>query len=103
MAYKVELSGPAEVDLGRIADYLTHNLHNKKAAMDFLDEFECRLDDLESQPRMFPEMTETLFAQAGFRYFPVKNYLGIYRIIDADKAVIIVRILHCRQDHLRWL
>jgi len=103
MTYKVEMSGPAEDDLDKIIAYITNKLHNKKAAADFLDEFENRLDNLEDQPKMFPKMTEALFAERGYRYFLVGNYLGVYLVVDEDKMVSIIRVLHCRQDHLQWL
>ena len=103
MAYKVELSDPAEDDLDKIIAYIANKLHNKKAAADFLDEFESRLDSLKDQPKMSPKMTEALFAERGYRYFLTGNYLGIHRVIDEEKMVIVVRVLHCRQDYLRWL
>jgi len=103
MAYKVELSGPAEDDLDKIIAYIANKLHNKKAAADFLNEFESRFDGLKDQPKMFPKMTEALFAERGYRYFPVGNYLGIYRVADEDRMAIIIRVLHCRQDYLQWL
>ena len=103
MTYEVKMSGPAEDDLDKIVSYIANKLYNKKAAIDFLDEFEDRLDSLEGQPNMFPKMNEVLFAERGYRYFLVGNYLGIYRVIDEDKMVSIIRVLHCRQDHLQWL
>ena len=73
MAYEVKMSGPAEDDLDKIVAYIANKLHNKKAAADFLDEFEDRLDSLEDQPKMFPKMTEALFAERGYRHFLVGN------------------------------
>ena len=103
MTYKVEMSGPAEDDLDKIIAYITNKLHNKKAAVDFLNEFENRLDSLEGQPKMFPKMTEALFAERGYRYFLVGDYLGAYLVVDEGKTMSIIRVLHCRQDHLQWL
>ncbi|MDR1816178.1 MAG: type II toxin-antitoxin system RelE/ParE family toxin [Clostridiales Family XIII bacterium] len=99
MTYKVTQSVPADLDLDGIVFYIVGQLKNPKAAKELLGEYEERLKNLRTSPKLYRLSRFERLARMGYRVFPFGNYLGFYTIDEAEKEVFIVRLFHQRQDY----
>jgi len=91
VSYSVLFSEEAELDLGRIADYIAQD--NPRRARTFVDELQASVrDKLSTFPASGPEI-------GGRRYLIFGNYVILYRLDEADKAAIIQVIV---EGHRNW-
>jgi plasmid stabilization system protein ParE len=94
MGYRIVVSDHAHNDLDGIIDYIAINLGNPKAADNLLMEIEKQYGLLAESPALYPVSREPLLAIRGYRWFPAKNYLGIYSINDDKSEVYVARIVY---------
>ena len=101
MRYKVVVSGPAANDLEQITAYIATQLHNRKAAADFLDKIDRQTDGLRNNPRLYGLSKNSRLAEKGYHKMPIvgTRYLVIYRINDAEKKVIILRVFYVQRNY----
>lgn len=83
----VKRTAQAETDLIEIWLYIA--VDNPGAADKLLDEIEAQSVLLSEQPRLGPERSDIA---PELRYFPVGNYLILYRVIAG--GVEVVRVVH---------
>jgi toxin ParE1/3/4 len=89
----VIVTGPAEADLERIADYIA--AHNPVRALTFVRELRDKCEALADAPRAYPLVPR--YEHFGIRRRPYGDYLIFYRIgVD---AIDIVHILHGAQNY----
>lgn len=101
--YRVEVSGPAESDLGEIVRYIASQLSVPLSALHLLELLEEAMEGLSDLPQRYPFVVDERLAQMGYRKIPVKNYIGFYSIDEKNKVVYIERILYGRRDWLRLI
>ena len=98
MAFRVEFSEHADVDLDDILLYISDELCAPQAAERFYLAVFDKLDFLCENPYMYPlHHNETLKAK-GFRFIVISNYLLFYIINDIKNIVTIIRILYGKRD-----
>ncbi len=89
--YEYLLTPLALQDLDETLAYITEKLSNGKAAGELLNELEHTLDSICSYPYAFPDCSVFLISDTSIRHVPIKNYILVYRIQDAEKQVYILR------------
>ncbi len=93
----------ADSDLAEIVDYISGELSNPAAALDFLDEVESQYDYLRSNPRIFSVCTDSRLAEKEYRKVIVGNYLLLFRIDEETETVYVLRVVYHRQDYINLL
>jgi toxin ParE1/3/4 len=101
--YSVDVSDPAEGDLGEIVRYIASQLSVPISALRMMELFEEAMEDLSDMPQRYPFVVDERLAQMGYRKLPVKNYIVFFSVDEKNKVVDIERILYGRRDWLRIL
>ena len=101
--YKINVSELAHHDLDRIASYITVNLASPMATTNFLDEVEKCYDHLKHNPYMYAKCQNMRLKKEEYRKIPIKNYLLVYKIIEKNKTVNILRFFYGAQDYLKLI
>ncbi len=103
MAYRIEASYQAENDFINIMNYLSSDLYNSQAALDFSAEVKKRIDLLYESPYLYEKIEGTYFDNLAFRKIPIKNYIVIYQVDENKKIIKIMRFFSQRQNYLENL
>lgn len=98
---KVSVSREAQKDLVNIHRYISGELENPQAANRIIHELRSAAEDLRLFPRRGRPLDALIAVHTEYRYLPCENYYIFY--LEDEKNVVIVRILHQRQDYLRAL
>ena len=100
MACKVVITEDADRDLDRILLYLTQQLYAEQAASALVAEY---AQVLEQFPSMFEVARSGSHAGKEYRKFLLGNYVGIYRVLEREQQVVILRIFHGSQNYAKYL
>ena len=103
MAYKLIVSKEAHRDVDQIVSYIAHELKNTKAAINFFNDVENSYRHVEENPFMYSLCGDVRLEKEGYRKIPIKNYLIIYRVDEAQKDVFVVRIIYGPRDYVKLL
>lgn len=101
--YRVDVSEPAENDLGEIIRYIASQLSVPLSALRLMELFEEAMECLADLPQRYPFVADERLTQMGYRKLPVKNYIVFFSIDEKNRVVDIERILYGRRDWLRFL
>ena len=100
MNYRILETDSASADMKLIVEYISGHLGSPNAALDLLVEYKDKLNQLKTNPRIFPAMKVKALANKGYRKILFGNYLASYLVDDAANAVIVVRIFHQIQRYI---
>jgi len=89
----VVVSGEAEADLDRIADYISEQSIN--AALNFVHELRAKCQSLADAPRAYPLVPR--YEHLGIRRRRFGSYLIFYRV--GSEAIEVLHILHGARDY----
>ena len=96
--FKYQLTQKAEMDLSDIIEYIVVRLSNPKAATDFID----KIQDAIEEARLFPQSGLTVvnefLSNQDIRKKLVDNYIMYYLPDFSEKNIIVLRIVHGRQN-----
>lgn len=99
MAYRVQVSNPANRDLDEALSYLVHELNAPSAARSLLDAYEDKLRLLADNPLLFGvdfDVSEAVGRQV--RRCQAKHY-GIYYLVDEEKNLVtVLAFIHHLRD-----
>ncbi len=98
---KVIVSREARKDLIAIRMYIRNELLNPAAADRILHELRHAVEGLQSFPRRGKSLDAMISVHTEYRYLLCENYCIFY--LENDEEVVVVRILHQKQDYLRAL
>jgi plasmid stabilization system protein ParE len=101
--YRVDVSDPAESDLGEIIRYIASQLSVPISALRMMELLEEAMEGLSELPQRYPFVADERLGQMGYRKLPVKNNVVFFSIDERNKVVDIERILYGRRDWLRIL
>ncbi len=101
--YKINVSELAHHDLDRIVSYITVNLASPMSATNFLDQVEKCYNHLKHTPYMYAKCQNNRLEKEGYRKIPIKNYILVYKIMEEDKTVNILRFFYGAQDYLKLI
>ena len=96
--YKIIVSETYHKDLKDILYYISHNLDSPFTALDLLDEIESTVSNLSTMTYRYGLVNDTYLSHKEFRKCFVKNYIIFYKIDEENKAILIHRILHAKQN-----
>lgn len=99
MAYEIEIAPLANQDLDEIVTYIARTLENPSAAASFLDEVDSCYRSLQSMPLIYEECRDVRLRALGYRRAVIKNYIMVYRVNEAAKAVRILRFFYGPRDY----
>lgn len=97
----ITVSKEAHRDLVAIHDYIRHELLNESAARRMMGELKKSILSLEQFPARGCSLDALLPVHTEYRYLVCESYC-IFYLCD-EENVVIIRILHCRQDYLKAL
>lgn len=101
--YKLAVSEFAHENLDNIISYIAVQLANSIAATNFLNEVEKCYGYLKSNPFMYERCYDIRLEKEGYRKVTIKNYVLVYKIDEAAKAVIIHRFFYGAQDYVKLI
>lgn len=98
---RITVSKEARRDLISIRDYIRDELYNEVAAKRIIAELKKTILGLEAFPARGRPLDALLSVHTEYRYLICENYCIFYLCDEQD--VVIVRILHQRQDYVKAL
>ncbi len=98
MNYFVHVTDFASRDLTEAFDYIDLVLKNPAAADHLVELFYQKSMSLETFPKKFPLVNDSLLSALGIRFLPVQNYLAFYKIEKSSHSIQILRFLYGRSD-----
>ena len=98
---QVTVSREAQRDLVNIHTYISEKLENPDAAIRTIHELRKAMEDLQNFPGRGRPLDALIPVHTEYRYLPCENYCIFY--LEKEERVVIVRVLHQRQDYLRAL
>ena len=103
MAYELIVSNDAEADISDITWYITYNLKNQKAASGFLDEVEKAYRNVSQHPHLYSFCSDDRLREKEYRKIILKNFIMVYRVLDDEKSVFVLRVFYGRMDYVSLL
>lgn len=99
MAYKIVKTDSFQRDLDAVIGYIAIYLENKIAAAALMDAIEKSYKNLVSMPLMYEACQNPRLKELGYRKAVIQNYIMIYKVIEEEKIIKIMRFFHGRQDY----
>lgn len=90
--YSVKLMDHTLRDLDCIYGYIARKLMEPETASEQIDALEAGILSLESMPCRCPRRQTGAYVGKGYRQLFVNNYTVIFRVDEANKAVLILTI-----------
>jgi toxin ParE1/3/4 len=101
--YRLVVSEFAHEDLDNIISYIAVQLANPIAATNVLNEVEKCYGYLKSNPLMYERCHDARLEKEGYRKAAIKNFVLVYKVDEAAKAVIICRFFYGAQDYVKLI
>jgi toxin ParE1/3/4 len=90
----------AKEDLENIFSYIAIELVNPEAALNLVDKFETKFNELLLFPLSYPLIKSKLIFQIDLRKCIVQNYIIVYFYNEIEKLVEIIRVIYSKVDYL---
>ena len=94
MAYKVIVTDDAHEDMDEAVSYIALSLANPSAASSLLAEIEACFEQLRAFPFYYPSCGSFRLKERGYRKASIKNYILIYRPVEEEELVYVLRFLY---------
>jgi len=98
-SYQLKFTPIAEDDLDGIYMYISEHLAAPKAAKDLMDDIEVSIMRLKEFPYSGSPVKDDILRSRGYRKLIVKNYIVFHLIDEAEKQVVIMRLLYSAQNY----
>ena len=101
--YKVTLLYDARLDMSRLFTYISAD--NVTAAKKMREQLHSKMAGLATFPFKYPaiDQDDILGDESEYRYVSVGTYLIFYQVLESENEVVILRVLHSRQNWLQLL
>ncbi len=83
--------------------YIAVQLANPTAAANFLDEVEKCYGYLKSNPLIYERCHDAYLGRVGYHRATIGNYVLVYKVDEAAKAVIVHRFFYGAQDYVKLI
>lgn len=97
--YNLDVTDYAEEDLDSIIAYMVEKLFASQAAIDFADAVYDCYSQLEDNPYVYEQCSNSKLQKEGYRRAIIKNYILLYKIDEEMKQVIVHRFFYGGQDY----
>lgn len=101
--YKLVYLPAAHRDMVEIARYISRELNNPQAALRLANELTEAGERVLQFPYANPVYMPIRPLEREYRKLFVRNYCMFYWVEEAEKHVVIARVLYARRDHGRFL
>jgi toxin ParE1/3/4 len=101
--YRLIVSDLAHRDLDNIVTHIAVQLANPTAASNFLNDVEECYGYLKSNPLMHERCHDAFLEKDGYRKVTIKNYVLVYKVDEAARAVIIHRFFYGARDYVKLI
>lgn len=101
--YKVEYLPAAYRDMVDIVSYISNELGNSAAANKLGIEFVTAIDSLQDFPYRHSVYFPLKPLKHEYRRLPVGNYIVFYWVDEAEKLVVVARVIYSRRNHTQIL
>ena len=98
MAYDVEVSGYARLDMKNIYDYIANTLQEPVIAEKQYSRIEKAVYSLDNLPERFRRYDKEPWRSRNLRVMPVDNYLVFYVVDNDSQIVTVMRIMYGRRN-----
>jgi len=98
-SYQLKFTPIAEDDLDGIYRYISEHLVAPKAANDLMEDIEDSIMRLRDFPYSGSPVADDILSSRGYRKLIVKNYIVFHLIDEAEKQVVIMRVLYGAQKY----
>lgn len=103
MAYNLVITHMAENELDDIVCYISNNLSNPSAAVDFLEQVEICFNHLIDNPFIYTLCDNSEFMKNGYRKVTIKNYILIYKVDESANTVYVLHFFFGRRDYFNLI
>jgi len=97
--YKLKVMPVAANDLRGIYEYISQELSAPLAAHNLMEKVEKSFLFLREMPESCPRCQNGVLYQKGLRKLLVGNYIALYTIDKISKTVLVMRVVHGRQEY----
>ena len=101
MAYKIKILQQAEKDLHEIVTYIKNELYSPAAAERTFEIIASAIERAAEAPHMYPMHYPVRPLKHDYRKIPVNGYLVFYWVEEAEKAIVVARVIHGKRNYLR--
>lgn len=98
-SYRIRYTPLAYEDLDEIDAYISTTLLNPQTALDWLGEIEKSINRLKEFPLIGSEPEDPYLASKGYRKLVVQNYLVFYLVNQAQKEVVVMRVMYGAREY----
>ncbi|MBQ7883292.1 MAG: type II toxin-antitoxin system RelE/ParE family toxin [Phascolarctobacterium sp.] len=98
MIYTIKYSTTSKHDLQKTVDYINNVLQNHFAGNRLRIKIQSTIKNLKTFPHKYPLIDDLMLTPYKIRFFPIKNYLLFYTIIEETKTIYIIRFLYSRRN-----
>ena len=102
-SYALKFTPIAADDLAGLYQYISEHLVAPKAAANLMEAIETSIMRLQDFPYSGSPVTEDILSSRGYRKLIVENYIVIHLIDEAEKKVVIMRVLYGAQQYEKLL
>ncbi len=103
MAYKLIVTQKAHQDLDDVLGYIARKLANPKAAANLLDQVEKCYGQLCRFPFLYECCQDTRLKEMGYRKTVIGNYVLVFRPVEQEQTVYVLRFFYGGQDYPKQL
>lgn len=93
-SYSLKFTPKAEEDLDEIYCYISNKLLAEATADNLMDKIEDSIMRLKDFPYSCSHVLDEPLKMKGYRKLIIENYIAFYLIIEAEKQVVIIRVLY---------
>lgn len=97
--YRIRYTPLAFEDLDKIDDYISVTLANPQAALALLDEIERSVSRLKRYPFMGSKIDDVVLATKDYRKLVVGNYLIFHLVNEAEREIVIMRVIYGAREY----
>lgn len=98
--YKIKVTPKAFEDLDEIYGYIANDLYNEHAADSLLEKIETSIMRLKDFPFSCSFVRDEVLKVKGYRKLIVENYIVFHIVREAEKEVVVIRVLYGKQKYL---
>ncbi len=97
--YKLKITPKANDDLDEIYNYISIELSNEAAAVNFMNKIEMNIMRLRDFPLSCSFVEDDVLKSKGYRKLVIDNYIAFYIVDEGEKLVVVMRVLYGRQKY----
>ena len=101
--YKLIITKDAQHELDEIDNYITLQLCNPEAALDFLQDLAECYQNLAEHPYMYQASNDAHLKAKGYRKAVIKNYILLYKVDDVAETVTIYGVFYGPSEYYNLL